>query len=56
MGRARIMTFFETDNGRIGVSIANYKDEYGLPNLSVTITYLDKANSDLNDSETESDL
>ena len=56
LDRARIMTFFETDNGRIGVSIANYKDEYGLPNLSVTITYLDKANSDLNDSETESDL
>jgi hypothetical protein len=56
MGRARIMTFFDTDNGRVTVSIADYKDQYGLHNLSVAIAYLDNANNDLNDSESESDL
>lgn len=56
MGRARIMTFFETDNGLVTVSIADYKDQYGLHNLSVAIAYQDNANSDLNDSEAESDL
>jgi hypothetical protein len=56
MGRARIMTFFDTDNGRVTVSIADYKDQYGQHNLSVAIAYQDNANSALNESEAESDL
>lgn len=56
MGRATIMTGFETEKGYIIVNMVNGTDEYGFTALTLHLMYRDKENNALSEQEAESDL